>query len=362
MVGLLLAAIAAVAVASLLWSANKSDRLAVSHQSELVAQLLSDRIVGIAYDQESVAIWDDTIENTVIAFDREWIDSNIGTWMYDYFGHDQTFILNEYDEPIYGMVDGEDFGTETFAALGADAQRVVDLTRSKIARGDVELFNEGAADNPRSVDVGVVDGRPAIVSAMAIVSDSGDLIQTDSNQYVLLSVRFLDGSFLGELTDHYLIQNIRFAWNDDAVGPDESTPVLSDSGEAAGFIIWQPDRPGARLLAETGPVLAVALLLLSLITVTLSRRLKRTYDQIKKSEAQALHRAGHDQLTGLPNRFEFLGTLEHAVESFADPLLPLAVLIVDLDGFKNVNDALGHPAGDEVIRCPSSEFLGQMAA
>jgi len=67
-------------------------------------------------------------------------------------------------------------------------------------------------------------------------------------------------------------------------------------------------------------------------------------------EARARHLATHDDLTTLPNRGCFLDRLHHAIADAAARPHALALLYMDLDGFKRVNDRLGHLAGDEVLR------------
>jgi diguanylate cyclase (GGDEF)-like protein/PAS domain S-box-containing protein len=71
----------------------------------------------------------------------------------------------------------------------------------------------------------------------------------------------------------------------------------------------------------------------------------------KRSEDRMRYTASHDQLTGLLNRDACLQKLEDALAQPAESRLgPLAVLFIDLDKFKEVNDSLGHRAGDHVLR------------
>jgi diguanylate cyclase (GGDEF)-like protein/PAS domain S-box-containing protein len=84
-------------------------------------------------------------------------------------------------------------------------------------------------------------------------------------------------------------------------------------------------------------------------------------EEVAATEALA-YQAMHDSLTGLPNRALFLDRLSmelgHAARSGSD----LAVMFLDLDGFKVVNDDMGHQAGDELLQAVAARFLGVVRA
>jgi diguanylate cyclase (GGDEF)-like protein/PAS domain S-box-containing protein len=72
----------------------------------------------------------------------------------------------------------------------------------------------------------------------------------------------------------------------------------------------------------------------------------------KKINAErTLHLAQHDSLTGLPNRRKFHDELDHSIGRAKATRTELAVLFIDLDRFKIVNDSLGHHAGDQLLKC-----------
>ncbi|HLL92613.1 MAG TPA: EAL domain-containing protein [Solirubrobacteraceae bacterium] len=76
----------------------------------------------------------------------------------------------------------------------------------------------------------------------------------------------------------------------------------------------------------------------------------RDISERKAFQAELEHQAFHDTLTGLPNRALFRNRVKHALAGQRRDHLPVAVLFLDVDDFKNVNDSLGHAAGDKVLR------------
>jgi diguanylate cyclase (GGDEF)-like protein len=137
---------------------------------------------------------------------------------------------------------------------------------------------------------------------------------------------------------------------------------LSLVNMARGYLVWR-DVAGAVLAEEARRIGCDPRILAGAQAVVRANcdgnlmRMARTFDEHLHDVSERLaeerenlsHSALHDQLTGLPNRLLLFDRLAHAVAVARRERRPLAVLLIDLDGFKEVNDSFGHRHGDVAL-------------
>lgn len=364
----------ALAAFSLYWTASHSDSVSVERQIRTTQRTLDDSVARIALEQETVAVWDETHDRAIRPRpDLTWLHDNTGLWLHNIFGHDQTFILDARDRAIYGSEGGSMVPAARFETIRPSLGLLIDETRGRVNEpnnrfdrhpgqsppGAAVLTTERAIHDTQIVRI---RGRPAAVSVMLIRPSTPEYRRAGAEP-VMVSIRFLDRGFLRELEHRNLIEAPRFSRSAGARPGEQALALESEDGGTIGYILWRPELPGSRIIAVLGPTTALLILamiaVMSLLAVWLRRstgELGDTLVQLRASEAQAQHLAFHDPLTGLPNRALFRDRLDHSL-SRARRGEPLAILLLDLDRFKRINDTLGHLAGDELIR----EFGGRLS-
>lgn len=134
---------------------------------------------------------------------------------------------------------------------------------------------------------------------------------------------------LSTLEQHGMSTLVRFI-----IANDQGTIVALRAATARNSLLASANIEALRLLSGQA-------------TIAIQNR--QLIDELQTAHGELHHQATHDALTTLPNRAYFLDVLSTSLRDSSDPGRPHAVLFLDLNGFKAVNDSLGHDAGDELL-------------
>ncbi|HZW12282.1 MAG TPA: EAL domain-containing protein [Noviherbaspirillum sp.] len=121
---------------------------------------------------------------------------------------------------------------------------------------------------------------------------------------------------------------------------------IADGGANARlqYRVKTPERGERHLESEASPIREASGKVVQVVMVS------RDITERKEMEAYILHQSFHDTLTGLPNRLLLEDRMKQATAHMGRQHAPVAVLFIDLDRFKDVNDTLGHAAGDRLLQ------------
>ncbi|MFC7704317.1 putative bifunctional diguanylate cyclase/phosphodiesterase [Plastorhodobacter daqingensis] len=327
-----------------------ADTEAAEHESRLALHRLKAEQEQLPVQQQSATIWDDAVR-AAQSDNRQWLIENLGTWLQEYFGHDETMLVSPEGYLTYVWRDGttvppEDWGDRApvLAALIGDMRREMRAASVGLADATEVIAHMSVGD------LVTIGGRGSMVSIVPIVPDTDRLVQPVGREFLHVAVRYIDAALSERVAAPIELNQPRFL----SEPPDDPTVravALADAqGRPIMWFAWNPSRPGMVLVRELVPAFALALAIGGMVVALLSWLLVNASVRLQRSEEKARHLALHDPLSGLPNRASFERHLTAALKDLAAGGPTVGLVCLDVDRFKLVNDSLGHPAGDELIR------------
>ncbi|MER8986921.1 EAL domain-containing protein [Mesorhizobium sp. M0843] len=325
-----------------LYATMQADRVSLEREKVFLANGLQDQIAAVKREQESVAVWDDSVINAK-AGNQTWMAENFSVWMYSYYGHNRVYVLDNANRPVHAMREGKVVSPAVFGEDEPALRPTIARLRQMMSKDASQAGAKFVAD-----DLVSLGGQPAILSVMPLVPSSDRVTQASGSEYLHVSIEFINDAVIGKIAQKYLLAGAHLLPMAQPLG-SAAIPLIDKQGVILGYIAWDQERPGLTLVGKASPALALAALVAASVLAFLLRRLRRASSALQTSQAQAQYLAFHDTLTGLPNRALFEDRLRRALLTSGNES-KVALLYLDLDRFKHVNDTLGHPAGDELVR------------
>jgi diguanylate cyclase (GGDEF)-like protein len=354
-------------VVAVLTSARRADEVALATERDLLNKAIVAEGERILRELDSVIATDQAVTHIATRLDREWIQAHIGLRLKNFFNHDFVFVVNTSNWLTYAMLGRESVEPRWFNSILPELTPTIDYVR-----GDVGVKPNGAirisdsdpladASRPHAVLIQPFLGRPAIVAA-TLVTASEEPVTADERKAlpVVLSVKLIDEDTLATIGARLQLQNLRIADSAGSTLDDYTFEFTDEQGATIARLAWTPKRPGAEIVQSVVPFIAVALAGFALLAALIYGYMRRSAAAIAAGERRLRHLALHDPLCGLPNRNYFSERLEQVIADVQRSATSAAVLYIDLDHFKDVNDTLGHPVGDELIRNVTLRLSGTL--
>lgn len=293
------------------------------------------------------AYWDEAVNHTAGPDAEAWTIETWGVSSLDYPLYDTAFVIDITGRNILAYRNGEAMAVPARRFLGAGLDTLIAAARRSAAAGtDVPVHFLRSSEGVAMVGAAVIQS-----------AETSPAVPVATNP-VLVLAKHMTADTLAELSADFNIIGLTL---DDAPLPGLLHAVLRGvDGSPTAYFNWPRILPGTRSFIGVKDELRIAASVLCVFLLGIGLSGGWTIRSLKRSEAHARHRATHDSLTGLWNRAGLLENLEQDLLDGRIARTDVRLFLIDLDGFKAVNDAWGHAVGDDLIAAVADRLLAEL--
>lgn len=306
------------------WVTAQSNAKAQEKQQQVIENIFAQHLAEFTLQHKSLLNGPDLIHQLTRP-------AEFGSWLFHLAGDNEIYLLDAQQRPLLSWLEGKLSPVSSYHALAPSLAHCLELATSPGVIHDFIRLRDRVAE--------------VVIATLP-----------DSSGRKLIFIRYLHYSFIDFLEHRGVVSHFRFTPSNIRQANSAGFLLTSASGIPVSSVSWIPMRPGSQMLMVTGPLIAVAILSISLMCIIMTRRLwhsslslSSSMRRLAASEAHARHLARHDVLTGLPNRAWIEEQLNERLYQLPLNDGKLALILLDLDRFKMINDTYGHHTGDDLI-------------
>jgi diguanylate cyclase (GGDEF)-like protein len=345
-------------VVAALTSAHQANQVAFEREKQLLTRAINNHGEWSLRRLQTIAMSDSAVDADAINRVSAHVHSQLASWFDSLLDHDLVVVVDSGDRIVHHQIGKGQSEPGILADVLPQLRALVDYLRERSTalpeRMIPIVINERPAiggHTGEAVFLHDVAGSLAVLTALPILrGQAAAAAGANELSPLVLTVRIVDKSVLANISDRLQLVNLRMIANAEIPAEDNIFEITDSRQRAIARFAWTPQRPGAEILSSVVPFIGIALAGFALLAGLVLRYMRYTAATIAAGENRLRYLALHDPLCGLPNRNFFSERLEAVLAEVKRGGMPAAVFYIDLDHFKDVNDTLGHPIGDELIR------------
>lgn len=334
----ILAALVTQSVTSIYHNADRIDDARAVTAAQGASKSLRARLSATLRDN---AFWDDAFDVMQTPDAKQWVIDTWASTTADYPLYDTAIVFDGYNKPLVAYHSGKEIG---------EPSQFFDLSLSTL----LEKAREPTFDRDKLTIAYIrTHTGVAVVGAAPIQPGAFKAGRSYDRSHVLLFAKHLTPEMIAEVRGTFNIRGLTLS--NAPVNDNLSMALRNVKGERIAYFVWPSQKPGTASFKKVEHMLSIAAGLFLAIVAAIVGVAGLLLRDSRHREKLFAWQAAHDPLTGLLNR---AGLYERAEQRFhADKLRSLTLHLIDLDGFKAVNDIWGHPVGDQLIRDAANRLL-----
>jgi diguanylate cyclase (GGDEF)-like protein len=309
----------------------------VNNLEEQLTQRVADaavrsQLTHMSQSHQDYAVWDDAFRAFYGTLDQDFAESNFRTSTASAALFDTAYLIDEEGHDLFAYRKGKAIGLSSKQVFGPLLEKMI---ASVPADTHAYGVRTGMVLTPWGIDE---------IAVGPVAPESSELKSAPVPARILVLAKSFDAAAVARLGDEFVIDGLHLV----GAAGNGQLAIADPAGTVIGRLAWRASSLGGQAHARISPAVVAMLILLAVIVLALIYIAARGMRRIEVGEASARYAARHDSLTDLPNRNALVQYLAEAIR-----LRPeghqLAVIYLDLDGFKDVNDTYGHAAGDALL-------------